>query len=469
MLDVQLTTRAEQVDELLQTGALSEADFEVIYRHYHRPLTGFSARHGSLDPEGVANLALFDGYRAFQRNKLRSERAFRAYVYRAAQSRVIGEHRRPTPRPAVVAENDVAVDDGAEERADRSWLSGMIQELPNDQQRVITSRYLEGRSARETASELDRNPNAVHQLQHRAMQNLRRVAAAAAMACLLVAVLIAIDRFTADPTTVLNAPADSSDQTVEQTVPNRVDAEPTTQSLPETPAAAADGESRTVEPTVASSGPVEGQDENSEPSQNQDTPTAVTQTTETTATETIETTATETTETTATETTETTALQNTETTAIPTEPSPSVAVPGPDASPQPGDPLGGLAPAVCREIPTSQFISAFILFEAENTAQAAEFVRPEGVQFLVAGSEATTDIDVSIASPSGVQHLAFGWLVSDGDQLSVHRLPIEDDGLLGWGVLKDGRIVDEDWRSVRYQIVNDHGSLDWTPSVNCSP
>jgi RNA polymerase sigma-70 factor, ECF subfamily len=60
------------------------------------------------------------------------------------------------------------------EEADRcGQLFRMVEQLPEDQRRVIGMRFAEEKSIREIATELGRSEGAVKQLQFRALQNLR--------------------------------------------------------------------------------------------------------------------------------------------------------------------------------------------------------------------------------------------------------------------------------------------------------
>ena len=55
----------------------------------------------------------------------------------------------------------------------RAWVIRMVDELPEDQRRVVRMRFAEEKSINEIASELGRSEGAVKQLQFRAFQNLR--------------------------------------------------------------------------------------------------------------------------------------------------------------------------------------------------------------------------------------------------------------------------------------------------------
>ena len=55
----------------------------------------------------------------------------------------------------------------------RAMLSELVSRLPLDQQRVVVLRFVEQRSVREIAQELQRTEGAVRQLQFRALESLR--------------------------------------------------------------------------------------------------------------------------------------------------------------------------------------------------------------------------------------------------------------------------------------------------------
>ncbi len=55
----------------------------------------------------------------------------------------------------------------------RAYVIRLVDELPDDQRRVVRMRFAEEKSISEIAAELDRSEGAVKQLQFRALQNLR--------------------------------------------------------------------------------------------------------------------------------------------------------------------------------------------------------------------------------------------------------------------------------------------------------
>jgi RNA polymerase sigma-70 factor (ECF subfamily) len=60
-----------------------------------------------------------------------------------------------------------------EEAERRAWVIRMVDELPDDQRRVVRMRFAEEKSVSEIAIALGRSEGAVKQLQFRALQNLR--------------------------------------------------------------------------------------------------------------------------------------------------------------------------------------------------------------------------------------------------------------------------------------------------------
>lgn len=68
---------------------------------------------------------------------------------------------------------ETTVDDGTEQRADRSMLLGAMRSLPEQQRDVVVLRYYEGMSTAETAHALGISPGTVKSTLHRALLRLR--------------------------------------------------------------------------------------------------------------------------------------------------------------------------------------------------------------------------------------------------------------------------------------------------------
>jgi len=61
-----------------------------------------------------------------------------------------------------------------EESERRAWVIRKVDELPDDQRRIVRMRFAEEKSISEIAAELGRTEGAIKQLQFRALQNLRQ-------------------------------------------------------------------------------------------------------------------------------------------------------------------------------------------------------------------------------------------------------------------------------------------------------
>jgi RNA polymerase sigma-70 factor (ECF subfamily) len=97
---------------------------------------------------------------------------FVAWLMRIAANAVADRWARNAKEPAPPdgpLEEQVA-NDGIERRA---ILSELVEALPADQRHVVVRRFIDQRSIREIAQELERSEGAIKQLQFRALQILR--------------------------------------------------------------------------------------------------------------------------------------------------------------------------------------------------------------------------------------------------------------------------------------------------------
>ncbi len=102
---------------------------------------------------------------------------FSTWLYRIAHNQMIDYYR--THRETFPLDTARARVSGSDplEHAERTFTSGQIrtalQHLTHDQQRVIVLRFLEGYSTSEVASIMDKDPDAIRALQHRALRALQ--------------------------------------------------------------------------------------------------------------------------------------------------------------------------------------------------------------------------------------------------------------------------------------------------------
>jgi RNA polymerase sigma-70 factor (ECF subfamily) len=97
---------------------------------------------------------------------------FAAWLYRIAAN-AIHDRRKQAGRESPSLEENVESEDAAEEIERRAMLFELVDDLAEDQRRVIVQRFVEQKSIKEIAQELRRTEGAVKQLQFRALQNLR--------------------------------------------------------------------------------------------------------------------------------------------------------------------------------------------------------------------------------------------------------------------------------------------------------
>lgn len=174
-------------------AALEELNGRLFVR-----LTRFAAARGAVDPEAIANQALFDGIQSIDRLNRLDEPTFRSYVYTCAANRVKNEQRARQVatvdlRPDV---HDVSpADDPAVIVVGDGWFDDAVEHLPPDQRAVILERFQRGSSVGETAERLGKSRHAVRHLQDRALLRIRRYVLAAGLAALLlVATLVLVLR-----------------------------------------------------------------------------------------------------------------------------------------------------------------------------------------------------------------------------------------------------------------------------------
>jgi RNA polymerase sigma-70 factor (ECF subfamily) len=108
-------------------------------------------------------------------------RPFEAWLYRIAQARVVDHYRRKNVRRVAPLDEGLPAGDTADldrlvalqDDIRRVWEA--LQDLTEDQQQVISLRFIAGYSTAETSDALGKTEGAVKALQHRALASLRRL------------------------------------------------------------------------------------------------------------------------------------------------------------------------------------------------------------------------------------------------------------------------------------------------------
>jgi RNA polymerase sigma-70 factor (ECF subfamily) len=172
-----LNQRGSEADERLQVEAaqrdprrfaeLYESNFERVYAYIARRVRDRAEAQdltAHVFHQALANIGRFEWRGA----------PFAAWLYRIAANAIVNHSARaarernlPKSEDPASEEPDLAV---AEQRA---RLFRLVNELPEDQRRVVQMRFAEEKSIREIAHALGRSEGAVKQLQFRALQTLR--------------------------------------------------------------------------------------------------------------------------------------------------------------------------------------------------------------------------------------------------------------------------------------------------------
>ncbi|HVN83307.1 MAG TPA: RNA polymerase sigma factor [Candidatus Binatia bacterium] len=97
---------------------------------------------------------------------------FAAWLFRIAANAVVDRAQR-SARERTLAPATDPEEVSAEDIEERARLFRLVNELPDDQRRVIVMRFAEQRSIRDVAAAMRRSEGAVKQLQFRALERLR--------------------------------------------------------------------------------------------------------------------------------------------------------------------------------------------------------------------------------------------------------------------------------------------------------
>ena len=99
--------------------------------------------------------------------------SLRAWLYRIAANAIADHFHQAAREQSLDDSEPAAADDELRHAEWRARLFRLVNELPEDQRRVLALRFAEEKSIKETAERLRRTEGAVKQLQMRALRNLR--------------------------------------------------------------------------------------------------------------------------------------------------------------------------------------------------------------------------------------------------------------------------------------------------------
>lgn len=163
---------------LVEAAQLDPSRFADLYdRHFERVYAFLVGRVRNRDAAEELTAEVFHKALAHLPTFESRGAPFGAWLIRIAANAVVDRARRSGRE---VVDSDGLPDPGAGpaddlERAEESArLFRLVDTLPEDQRTVIVDRFVDDRSIRETAQRLGRSEGAIKQLQHRALETLRR-------------------------------------------------------------------------------------------------------------------------------------------------------------------------------------------------------------------------------------------------------------------------------------------------------
>ncbi len=443
------TTRDDEqavVNRLLsQSGDIRDDDLAVLYDHYKAGLVRHAERRGATDPEGLADLALFDGFRAIERLDSLTDRSFRSYLLRALNGHIVAEYRAAEDAvPTDLDPGSLMSDDPTGEAIDSAWLRELVEALPPGQREVIYSRFFLGLSGSETAALLGKEPNAVYQTQHRALKRLRQLALAGVLVLLVLLGALALRGRAAwvsiDSSPVGRTTTEGPPPAVGSSTPDRADVDQSRIVTGGTTTSVGLGAEFDLGPA-----PSEGQPSGAQPPDT-DGPGASLTTTVAPSTTAPSTTA-------ASTTSATTPSTTPPTTAATTAPSTTT------ARPAAATPLNVCAPHLAG--PT---LLAFKLYNpSSNHGLADAFNAPGAVRFLDDGGQLVRLISTSDPMTTSRTAASHGW-IGAGDGTGTYASFDSAPTPTYWGVLVDAESV-EGWSQVQWF---DEATVTWSDVPNCS-
>jgi RNA polymerase sigma-70 factor (ECF subfamily) len=162
-----LLVAAAQKD-LTRFGELYEIHFEQVYAYIARRV---NTRETAEDLTSEVFHKALTHLRSFEWRGV----PFVGWLFRIASNAIVDQAKRSAKEisgledPAAIAVAEVDFTDAI----DRARLFRLVEELPEDQRRVVVMRFAEEKSICEIAAEIGRSEGAVKQLQFRGLQNLR--------------------------------------------------------------------------------------------------------------------------------------------------------------------------------------------------------------------------------------------------------------------------------------------------------
>ncbi len=164
---------------LLAARTGEPAGFEWLFRRFGRPVKAFVTAKGHRDVDDIVSEAFAAAFRSIG-SFAGNEDQFVSWLFRIAHNKLVDHSRRTARRPAtdplegVVVESGTNVADDALTRLG-AGVAEVLQGLPVDQRDVLVLRFASDLSIEQTAAVMGRSAGAVKQLQHRAIERVKRI------------------------------------------------------------------------------------------------------------------------------------------------------------------------------------------------------------------------------------------------------------------------------------------------------
>lgn len=168
-----LIERAKTYEE----AALSELYWrhaEAIFRYIHYRISDQIVAEDLVSEVFVRALEALPGYQD-------SGRPFVAWLYRIAHARVVDHYRRQQVRKAVPLDEHLLADEWTnpeqliDKRVNEQQVRKALADLTDEQQQVISFRFMAQYSVAEVAQIMGKTEGAIKALQHRGLAALRRL------------------------------------------------------------------------------------------------------------------------------------------------------------------------------------------------------------------------------------------------------------------------------------------------------
>jgi RNA polymerase sigma-70 factor, ECF subfamily len=173
------TTEAEE-RRLVEAAQRDPARFADLYENYFELVYAYVARRlrRRHEAEDLTAEVFHKALRSLPRFKW-SGAPFAAWLFRIASNMIADRAKRAAREQNATLDENLATAAGAgqqssvEEVERQARLFRLVDDLAQDQRRIVVMRFAEERSISEIAQTLGRSEGAIKQLQFRALQNLR--------------------------------------------------------------------------------------------------------------------------------------------------------------------------------------------------------------------------------------------------------------------------------------------------------